>query len=42
MLFLAELLWHLFYKHITESVKLTLTPGALRQHVLRVHIKARV
>ena len=37
-----ELRWHLFCKHLAESDKLPPTVGALRQHVLRVHIQARV
>jgi len=39
---ISRLRWHLFYKHMAESDKLPLTLGALRQHVLRVHIQARV
>ena len=39
---ISELQWHLFCKHMAESDKLPPTPGALRQHVLRVHIQARV
>jgi len=38
----SELRWHLFYKHMAKSDKLPPTLGALRQHVLRVHIQARV
>ena len=39
---ISELRWHLFCKHMAESNKLPPTLGALRQHVLRVHIQARV
>lgn len=39
---ISELRWHLFCKHMAESDKLPPTLGALRQHVLRVHIQARV
>ncbi|CAL8339873.1 unnamed protein product [Boreogadus saida] len=39
---ISELRWHLFCKHMAESDKLPPTFGALRQHVLRVHIQARV
>ncbi|CAL8335045.1 unnamed protein product [Boreogadus saida] len=39
---ISELGWHLFCKHMAESDKLPPTLGALRQHVLRVHIQARV
>lgn len=38
---ISELRWHLFCKHMAESDKLPPTLGALRQHVLRVHIQAR-
>ena len=33
---------HLFCKHLAEGVKIPLTLGALKQHVLKVHIEARV
>ena len=39
---ISELRWYLFCKHMAESDKLPPTLGALRQHVLRVHIQARV
>lgn len=39
---IPELRWHLFCKQMAESDKLPPTVGALRQHVLRVHIQARV
>ena len=39
---ISELRWHLFCKHMAESDKLPPTLGALRQHVMRVHIQARV
>lgn len=39
---ISELRWHLFCKHMAESDKLPPTLGALKQHVLRVHIQARV
>src|SRR6218665_1318756 len=39
---ITELRWYLFCKHMAESDKLPPTLGALRQHVLRVHIQARV
>jgi len=38
----SELRLHLFCKHMAESDKLPPTLGALRQHVLRVHIQATV
>ncbi|PIK61641.1 hypothetical protein BSL78_01459 [Apostichopus japonicus] len=39
---IPELRWHLFCKHMAESDKLPPTPGALKQHILRVQIKATV
>ena len=39
---ISELRWHLFCKHMAENYKLPPTLAALRQHVLRVHIQARV
>ena len=39
---ISELRWHLFCKHMAECDKLPPTLGALRQHVLRVYIQARV
>src|SRR6218665_85228 len=39
---ISKLRWYLCCKHMAESDKLPPTLGALRQHVLRVHIQARV
>ena len=39
---LAELRWHLFCKHMAESERLPPTLEALKQHVFRAHIQARV
>ena len=39
---IPELRWHLFTKHMVESDKLPPAIGALKQHILRVHIQARV
>jgi hypothetical protein len=39
---IPELRWHLFCKYMAESGKLLSTLGALKQHILRTHIKARV
>jgi len=39
---IPELRWYLFCKHMAESDKLPPTLGALKQHVLRAHIQARV
>ena len=39
---IPELRWHLFCKHMAESDKLPPTPGALKQHILRVQIQATV
>ena len=39
---ISELRWHLFCKHMAESDKLPHIVAALKQHVLRVHIQARV
>ena len=39
---LLELHWHLFWKYMPESKKLTLTVAALRQHILRAHVQSRV
>jgi hypothetical protein len=39
---IPELRWYLFCKHMAESQKLPPTLGALKQHVLRAHIQARV
>ena len=38
---ITELRWYLFCKNRAESDKLPPTPGALKQHVLRVHIQTR-
>lgn len=37
-----ELRWHLFCKQMAESDRLPPTYGALKQHILRVHVQARV
>ena len=37
-----ELRWYLFCKHMAESNRLPPTSGALKQHILRAHIQARV
>ena len=39
---IPELRWHLFCKHMAESEKLPPTIGALKQHILRAHVQARV
>ena len=39
---IPELRWYLFCKHMAESDKLPPTAGALKQHILRVHIQTRV
>ena len=39
---IPELRWYLFCKHMAESEKLPPTIGALKQHILRMHIQARV
>ena len=39
---IPPLRWHLFCKHMAESDKLPPTIGTLNQHILRVHIEARV
>ena len=39
---IPELRWHLFCKHLAESDKLPPTLGALRHHVLRVHIQVHI
>ena len=38
---IPEQRWHLFCKHRAESDKLPPTPGALKQHILRVHVQTR-
>ena len=37
----CQLRWHLFCEHRAESDKLPPTPGALKQHILRVHVQTR-
>ncbi|KAI9514009.1 hypothetical protein NQZ68_036963 [Dissostichus eleginoides] len=39
---IPKLRWHLFCKHRAESDKLPQTFGALKQHILRVHVQTRV
>ena len=39
---IPELRWHLFCKNMAENDKLPPTVGALRQHIMRVHIQAYV
>lgn len=39
---IPELRWHLFCKYMSESDKLPPTVGAHKQHILRVHVQARV
>ena len=39
---IPELCWHLFCKCMAESEKLPPTLGALKQHILRAHVQARV
>lgn len=39
---IPEMRWYLFCKHMAESEKLPPTTGALKQHILRVRIQARV
>ena len=39
---IPELRWYLFCKHMAEGDKLPPTLGALKQHILRAHIQARV
>ena len=41
---IPELRWHLFCKYMdmAESEKLPLSLGALKQHILRAHVQARV
>ena len=39
---IPELRWHLFCKQMAEGVRLPPTYGALKQHILRVHVQARV
>jgi len=39
---IPELCWHLFCKYMAESEKLPPTFGALKQHILKAHVQARV
>jgi len=39
---ILELRWHLFCKNMAEYDRLHPTVGALRQHIMRVHIQAYV
>ncbi len=39
---IPELRWHLFCKNMAENDRLPPTVGALRQHIMRVHIQAYV
>ena len=39
---IPDLRWHLFCKHMAEGAKLPPTIGALKQHILRVHVQTRV
>jgi len=39
---IPDLRWYLFCKHMAESDRLPPTMGALKQHILRVHVQARV
>ena len=39
---IPDLRWHLFCKYMAESEKLPPTMGALKQHILRTHVQARV
>jgi len=39
---ILDLRWHLFCKYMAESEKLPPTMGALKQHMLRTHVQARV
>ena len=39
---IPELHWHLFCKYMAESEKLPPILGALKQHILRAHVQARV
>ncbi len=42
LLNIPELRWHMFCKYMAESEKMPPTMGALKQHILRAHIEARV
>ena len=37
---IPELRWHIFCKYMADSDKLPPTVGALRQHIMRVHVQA--
>ena len=39
---IPELRWHVFCKYMAESEKLPPTLGALKQHILRARVQARV
>ena len=39
---IPDLRWHLFCKYMAESEKLPPTMGALKQHILRTHVQARL
>ena len=39
---IPELRWYLFCKHMAESKKLPPASGALKQHIIRVHIQTCV
>ena len=39
---IPDLHWHLFCKYMAESEKLPPNMGALKQHILRTHVQARV
>lgn len=39
---IPELRWYMFCKYMAESQKLPPTLGALKQHILRAHVQARV
>ena len=39
---IPELRWYLFCKHMAESNRLPPASGALKQHIIRVHIQISV
>ncbi|KAG0728999.1 hypothetical protein GWK47_031282 [Chionoecetes opilio] len=39
---IPDLRWHLFCKYMAESDKLPPTMGALKQHIMRTHVQARI
>ena len=39
---IPELRWYMFCKYMVESLKLPPTLGALKQHILRAHVQARI